>query len=292
MDIDGGGRDREVRFAPLGARPLEAIARLVRTIGAQESVQGTVAAAGRLSIRIVPGTQASSVVVQRRADRFRTMCASAELAGECDAAQNRLSDGPCLDALSGDARRVRADDLRSDDRWPRLAELSNGDGVRSVLSVRLETELDTEQDRYGLNLYSRQPAAFDESSELALDIFAAHASAALRAAVSREQVLNLHRALQSNRDIGVAMGILMAHRKITRMQAYDLLRRASQHSQRKLAAIAIEVADTGILDFGWGHDALGSASAGVAALDAPAIIADAVGSSLLGEPRSRDERRG
>jgi AmiR/NasT family two-component response regulator len=41
----------------------------------------------------------------------------------------------------------------------------------------------------------------------------------------------------------------MARRLVTRDQAYDLLRRASQHSQRKLADIAAEVADIGILEF-------------------------------------------
>jgi hypothetical protein len=39
----------------------------------------------------------------------------------------------------------------------------------------------------------------------------------------------------------------MTQHKFTREQAFDLLRIASQHTHRKLAAIAVEVADTGTL---------------------------------------------
>jgi AmiR/NasT family two-component response regulator len=43
------------------------------------------------------------------------------------------------------------------------------------------------------------------------------------------------------------MGIIMASYKVTREQAFDLLRLASQKSHRKVAEIAAEVADTGAL---------------------------------------------
>jgi hypothetical protein len=42
----------------------------------------------------------------------------------------------------------------------------------------------------------------------------------------------------------VAMGILMQRNQFTRQQAFDVLRVASQSSNRKLADIASEVADT------------------------------------------------
>jgi AmiR/NasT family two-component response regulator len=44
------------------------------------------------------------------------------------------------------------------------------------------------------------------------------------------------------------MGVLMANHKITRQEAFDLLRIASQRSNRKLRHIATQVADTGTLD--------------------------------------------
>jgi hypothetical protein len=70
--------------------------------------------------------------------------------------------------------------------------------------------------------------------------------------VQREQLLaktdNLHRALASNREIGAAMGILMARHQLTSDQAFDLLRRTSQRAHRKVVAIAAEVIETGQLE--------------------------------------------
>ncbi|MCW2658134.1 MAG: hypothetical protein JWR06_2327, partial [Jatrophihabitans sp.] len=54
--------------------------------------------------------------------------------------------------------------------------------------------------------------------------------------------------LASNRDIGVAIGVLMGLHRVTREQAFDLLRVASQGKHRKLADVARDVADTGSLD--------------------------------------------
>jgi hypothetical protein len=72
------------------------------------------------------------------------------------------------------------------------------------------------------------------------------------ALVQREQLVaktrNLHRALSSNRDIGAAMGILMARHQLTSDQAFDLLRRTSQHEHRKIVALAAEVIETGSLE--------------------------------------------
>ena len=58
---------------------------------------------------------------------------------------------------------------------------------------------------------------------------------------------HLSKALQSNREIGVAMGILMLQHRFTREEAFDVLRVASQNANRKLAGLAAEVADTGTL---------------------------------------------
>ena len=58
---------------------------------------------------------------------------------------------------------------------------------------------------------------------------------------------NLMKALQSNREIGVAMGILMQQHRFTRDEAFDVLRVASQNSNRRLAELAGEVVDTGVL---------------------------------------------
>lgn len=66
----------------------------------------------------------------------------------------------------------------------------------------------------------------------------------------RSKAVNLEVALVSNREIGAAIGVLMMTYKCTSDQAFDRLRRASQQSHRKLAAIAQDVTRTGLLDVG------------------------------------------
>lgn len=70
------------------------------------------------------------------------------------------------------------------------------------------------------------------------------------------KVENLHRALSSNREIGAAMGILMARHTLTSDQAFDLLRRTSQRAHRKIVAIADEVIETGVLELPEGVELL------------------------------------
>lgn len=78
--------------------------------------------------------------------------------------------------------------------------------------------------------------------------------------VQREQlaakIVNLQCALGSNREIGAAMGILMARHQLTADQAFDLLRRTSQHGHRRIVAIAAEVIETGALDLPEGVELL------------------------------------
>jgi AmiR/NasT family two-component response regulator len=59
------------------------------------------------------------------------------------------------------------------------------------------------------------------------------------------EVEHLRRALGSREVIGQAKGILMERYAITADEAFERLRSASQHLNRKLAALAEELAATG-----------------------------------------------
>jgi len=67
----------------------------------------------------------------------------------------------------------------------------------------------------------------------------------LQAATDRAE--NLEIALQSSRRIGIAMGILMAHRGLREADAFHCLVQASQQQNRKLAQVAEDVVYTGHL---------------------------------------------
>jgi hypothetical protein len=113
-----------------------------------------------------------------------------------------------------------------------------------MLSFRLYLE-DTNGLRAGLNLYASRTAAFDDNARMIGLLLATHGALAVRAAVKSEKADNLEIALHSSREIGIAMGVLMNRHKLSRDQAFDLLRVASQNTHRKLAAVARDVADTG-----------------------------------------------
>ena len=123
------------------------------------------------------------------------------------------------------------------------AEEASGE---NALSYRL-TVLDHPGTTATLDIYSEQRGAFDEVAVNTGRVLAVHGSLLLTAMLARESADNLERALESNRDIGVAMGILMQRHHLTREQAFHLLCVASQEANRKVADIATEVADTGIL---------------------------------------------
>ena len=136
-------------------------------------------------------------------------------------------------------------------RHGRLSTVASSGGagagsVQSALSYRL-TVLDDAATTATLTICSERSDAFDAASVTTGRVLAAHASLLVTARLARERADNLERALASNREIGVAIGILMQRHRLTREQAFHLLRLASQETNRKLADIATEVADTGIL---------------------------------------------
>jgi GAF domain-containing protein len=197
------------------------------------------------AVQIVPGAEHAGIT-RGRDGKFATVAATSDIPARTDEIQYALRSGPCVDAVLTD-RTFRAEDLRTDPRWPRFGRLAaEQTGVLSMLSFRLFIENDTTVT--GLNLYARTPKAFNEHSETLATLLATHGALAIEAATALERVEHLQTALDSNRDIGVAIGILMFAHKLSRDQAFDLLRIASQHTHRKLRDIAQDVADTGTLD--------------------------------------------
>lgn len=57
----------------------------------------------------------------------------------------------------------------------------------------------------------------------------------------RETRARLQAALDAERDISVAIGITMIQQRLTRQQAFELLRKAARAQRRKLAELAIEL---------------------------------------------------
>ena len=66
-----------------------------------------------------------------------------------------------------------------------------------------------------------------------------------RLARAEEQNRQLRQALESARDIGAAIGIVMSCHRLTRAAAFERLTMLSQRNNRKLHDIAVDIVDTG-----------------------------------------------
>ena len=228
------GRLREVAetFAVLGAE--------VRSGTPAETLDKI----ARASVRHVPGARRASLTSLEH-DHFRTVAATDDVARRADAIQYELGSGPCVDAIVDDTL-YRPEDLTHDARWPEYGRnVSERFGIKSMLSFRLQLEVGNAI--VGLNMYGDEAGAFGDESLLLGLMLATHGALAAALAASDERVAHLEKALRSNREIGVAMGVVMARYRVTRDQAFDLLRMASQNSNQKLRDLAVVVADTGEL---------------------------------------------
>ena len=181
--------------------------------------------------RIATSCDDAGIMLVHARNQIETAAATSQRVGESHNLQIVHDEGPCLDAIEGEAI-YQSCDVGNDPRWlkwgPSVAEL----GIRSVLSVRLETRAR----RYGsLNLYADRVDAFDEDDVAVATIFVRHAAVALANAHNEE---GLQVAIDARKLIGQAQGILMERFDIDADRAFDFLRRQSQAHNVKLRYVA------------------------------------------------------
>jgi GAF domain-containing protein len=198
----------------------------------------------RFVAKAVPHSEACSVTFLRPRRRPTTVAASSELPADVDRIQYDEGEGPCLDAATGDPVTL-VEDLRDDGRWPAFAPRCVSEtGVRSILALRLPIGGD---DEAAINLYSSRAGAFTADDITTASLFAPFAALAVQSTVHQQDVSNLEAALGSSRQVGTAIGIVMARELVSSDEAFERLRRASQDLNRKLRDIAAEVELTGVL---------------------------------------------
>jgi hypothetical protein len=242
VDADGQGGSRSDESDALKV-VAESLARLTRELRNEPPDAGLQQLVGLAATELV-GAQWASITVLR-GGTFRTVARSEPVADQIDLAQYRAGVGPCVDALLEDSTYVTGD-IASEPKWHPLGrQLNEQFGVRSMLAYRLHL-LDESEAIAGLNLSAPQPDAFDTADVHRGRVLATHCALLVTASLAQDKATHLLRALESNREIGVAIGVLMARHQLNREQAFDVLRVASQRSNRKLVDVAIEVADTGL----------------------------------------------
>jgi GAF domain-containing protein len=235
---EGGGGPRQwgqpsaqdagtaVALDALARRLAEAARSLQRQTSPQQVLDGVV----NLARAMVPGADEATITMVRK-DRA--------LASDFDVLQDETGEGPCLDAI-WQQETVRVDDLASDPRWPVLGPRAAERGVGSMLCLQLFVHRDT---LGALDLLAHATSAFTDESEHVGLLLASHAAIA---AADAQHLENVTSALVNRDVIGQAKGILMERFKITSDQAFAVLAKVSQDTNRKVSAVAEDLARTGM----------------------------------------------
>jgi GAF domain-containing protein len=221
----------------LAGRLAEAARGLQRQLDPQQVLDRVV----NLAVAMVPGADEATITMVRARRDVYSAAATGDLARWFDVLQNETGEGPCLDAM-WKQQTVRVDDLAADPRWPVLGPRAGARGVASMLCLQLFVHKDT---LGALDLLAREKSAFTDDSEHIALLLASHAAIAVADAQKLQHVT----IALANRDIiGQAKGILMERFKLTADQAFDVLAKVSQDTNRKVYAVAEDLTRTGMLN--------------------------------------------
>ncbi len=193
----------------------------------------------RSAVEFVDGCDHASLML-RRGGRTHTAAASDDVARHVDELERELDQGPCLDALDDDEPDQHiCSDLTTGCQWPELARrILEETSVRGMAGFRIRQE----GAKVGaLNVFSDTEGALSEHSLEQAALLAAFASVAIAALERGEEAVTLRRGLESNREIGKAIGLLMAMHTIDDEQAFAMLAKISQDLNVKLADVAARV---------------------------------------------------
>lgn len=217
--------------------PMRAFAEIGRIELGQSDLPTVLDRLAELAKSTIPGAAEVSVTLVR-AGKASTAAFTGDLALELDERQYEGGQGPCLAAAQG-GETVVVVDVASEKRWPFYTREALRRGALSSVSVGIPVQ---EAVVGALNIYGATTAAFDDDAIELAQTFASYAAVALANAHLYLSTANLARgledALSSRAVIEQAKGILMAQQGCTSQEAFDILVRASQQSNRKLRDIA------------------------------------------------------
>lgn len=209
-----------------------------RTVGADpDGVMDLVVA---LAVSAMPSATAASVsLIPDRLSGPRTIAASSRLATALDAAQFASRCGPGIETMTTGLE-IRA--TLPDVRWPHLSSRAEAMRTRAVWSLPLSR---SGSPAGALTVYSTNGEPWIDGRAAGSRLVAELAELELRTAAATAELARgnatLQEALETRTIIGQAQGMLMVRERISADQAFDILRRASQRTNRKLRDIAGEL---------------------------------------------------
>jgi GAF domain-containing protein len=169
---------------------------------------------------------------------LRWVTATDPRAQTIEAAQERLGEGPCLEAFNRGVLQQVSDNA-VEERWPDLAKVLRHDGVHAILSVPVQLAEGTVGT---LNIYSAKPREWDHSELNAVQIYGRLVGSLLGSALAAELqgqlVEQLQWALEHRIVVEQAKGVLMGREGLSADAAYKRIRSVARSSRRPVAEVA------------------------------------------------------
>ncbi|MBM0203133.1 ANTAR domain-containing protein [Micromonospora sp. STR1s_5] len=225
--------------------PIDALVELGRVRLDESNLDDMLRRIAELAKEGIDGAKEVSVTLVRGQANW-TVAFTADLARELDEWQYSHQRGPCLDAsASGDT--ISVPDTAAEQRWPAWAARARAAGVGSSLSIGLPIQRSVVG---GLNVYGASADAFDPSSIATARGFAAYAAVALANAHLYENAATLaaqmQEAMRNRAVIEQAKGIIMGARRSSPEEAFALLSKISQDTNRKVHDVAAALVDQAV----------------------------------------------
>ncbi|HEV2930254.1 MAG TPA: GAF and ANTAR domain-containing protein [Propionibacteriaceae bacterium] len=155
--------------------------------------------------------------------------------------QERLGQGPCVNAFAGHAPMAMRDAAK-EPQWGKITDVVTGQEMRAGLSAPIQLEGGPIG---SLDLYSAEPRDWDQAEISAAQVYAALAATLLCQAAAAQVKGRLADQLQvafAHRNrIERAKGMLMVQEGIDDAEAFERLRSAARSSRRPLIEVADEV---------------------------------------------------
>jgi GAF domain-containing protein len=215
--------------------PSDAFAELGRIKLADTDIDAVLDKIAELARRAIPGAAEVSVTLMR-SKGAHTAAFTGELALTCDERQYERGHGPCMDAARS-AAILLIDDMAQ--RWPDYTPGAVEVGAQSSLSIGLPVH---ESVAGALNIYARKPDAFDDDAIVLAQTFGGYAAVALANAhlydTKASLAQHMQAAMESRAVIEQAKGIIMGERRCNPDEAFQILTRLSQDTNRKLRDVA------------------------------------------------------
>ncbi|WIM94034.1 GAF and ANTAR domain-containing protein [Actinoplanes oblitus] len=219
------------------AEQAAAFAELGRIKLGETDLNGVLDRVADLAQRTLPGAEQVSITLIRDGAAY-TPAHTGEIALRLDEWQYEQDRGPSLEAAAAKTT-VHVPDAGADARWDGWSELAANSGIGSMLSVGLPI---VENVNGALNIYGRRPGAFDDDVIALAQTFVRYAAVALANAHLYDTTATLahhmQAAMESRAVIEQAKGIIMGERRCSADDAFAILTRVSQDTNRKLRDVA------------------------------------------------------